>query len=162
MIIFVKPTCKPLGGQLFKTACSCVWELRRVLAEEYLPRCLAELCDLNLFSFSLEWIVHLLQIDPALVCYRVEDVVVIDRTLFHAKDKVNPFVKMFWDVVAFESSAVFNEKILRISRPFWQSNIAYFLAIRPRSKFQCLLINKECTVRLEKLRGKLFHVSWIC
>lgn len=61
--------------------------------------CLTKLRNLSLKSESLHGIVQSFNIDASLVSDRMEDIVVVDGSLFDAEDEIDPLVQVLRDVL---------------------------------------------------------------
>ena len=62
----------------------------RVQSIEKLLWCLSKFCDLYLKSCPLHRVAQLIEVNPTLIGYRMEDIVVFKRALLNAKNQINP------------------------------------------------------------------------
>ena len=67
---------------------------------------LSKFRDLDLKSCPLDWVTELVKVDPTLISYRVEHIVVLNWTLFGAKYKINPQVNILRYIVGFERLSI--------------------------------------------------------
>ena len=100
---------------------------------ENLFRTLSELIYLTLNAHLFNWIFYLLDINHAFISKRMEQIVSLDgllTSLLVSENQVNPFVKVFRNILRLKSSSVDLEIGVSTSfGPQWHLNIINFLFI---------------------------------
>ena len=89
----------------------------------------------------------------------MEDIIIVDWSLFYSEYEIKPAMQVSWYKVTFECFSVFLKEILRIFSPFWKFNISDLFAVGSYSKIKLLWIEEEFCGSLIKLRNKFLDIA---